>query len=178
MSGPWPPATPFNYTQWTQWFPTFVNVSEPFATACFFRASQSCQNNCASPVVIRNGGDTTQLQYFLNLLTCHIAWLNAPQINGQPNTSGGGTPPASLVGRISSATEGSVTVAAEMPDQPQGAAWYQQTQWGAEYWANSAQYRQGPYVPGRPQPPRWYGASGYRVGWPAGWGRGGFRRSW
>lgn len=158
MAGPWPPQQPlppavtFDYTNWIVWYPDFVNVSEAYATGCFWRAGMLCQNNAANPAVIRSGGDTTQLQYFLNLLTCHIVWLNAPQINGLPNTTGG-TSPSPLVGRISQATEGSVTVAAEMPNQPQGAAWYQQTKWGAEYWSASAGYRQAVYS--TPLRPRW-----------------------
>src|SRR5579863_5387571 len=146
-STPLPPAVNFDYASWISLFPDFVNISEGFASNCFSRASYLCQNNAASPVVCANAGDTTQLQYFLNLLTCHIVWLNAPQINGLPNTGSGSTPAAPLVGRISQATEGSVTVAADMPNQPQGAAWYQQTKWGAEYWSASAAYRQGPYIP-------------------------------
>ena len=168
MAGPWPtqplpPAVTFNYANWIAWYPDFENVSEAYATSCFWRAGMLCQNNIENPVVIRSGGDTAQLAYFLNLLTAHICWLNAPQVNGLPNTSGG-TTPSPLVGRISQATEGSVTVAAEMPDQPQGAAWYQQTKWGAEYWSASAGYRQAIYKTPLLSRGRW----GHR-GWCGSW---------
>lgn len=131
-------------------FPDFANISQPYATACFQRATFLCQNNAASPVVARNNGDTTQLAYFLNLLTAHICWLNAPQINGQPNDGTGSVSPSPLVGRISQAAEGSVSVATDLGSgvQPQGMAYYAQTKWGLEYWQASAGYRQGPYVPG------------------------------
>jgi hypothetical protein len=154
MAGPWPPTTPlppaviFNYMAWQTAFPDFASVSQAYATGCFARASMLCQNNAASPVVVRNNGDTTQLIYFLNLLTAHICWLNCPQLNGVPNdTEGVPSPP--LVGRISQATEGSVTVATEIAgmDQP-GAAFYAQTKWGMEYWQASAGYRQAVYRPG------------------------------
>lgn len=153
---PLPPAVVFNYADWQLWFPDFINVSEPYATSCFWRAGQMCQNNVANPVVINNCGNTEQLAYFLYLLTCHIVWLNAPQVNGLPNTSGS-IPASPLVGRISQATEGSVSVSAEMPNQPQGAAYYQQTKFGIEYWAASAPYRTAVFTPGRAPPPRGYG---------------------
>lgn len=148
MSGqpPLPPAVTFDYANWIIWYPDFENVDEPYATSCFWRAGMLCQNNSANPVVWNANGDTTQLAYFLNLLTCHIVWLNAPQINGLPNTSGG-TSPSPIVGRISQATEGSVTVAAELPTMPMGSAYFTQTKWGLEYWQASAAYRQGPYYP-------------------------------
>ena len=168
MASPWPPAVPlppavtFDYSQWMQWFPDFVNVGEPFAQGCFFRASQLCQNNALSPVVVAALGDVTQLRYFLNLLTCHICWLNAPQINGVPNTGAGAAPGSPIVGRISQATEGSVTVVTELAtgNMPQGMAYYAQTKWGLEYWQASAAYRQGPYVPGRAPPPGGWGYFG------------------
>jgi Protein of unknown function (DUF4054) len=164
---PLPPAVAFDYTKWQQWFPDFVNVSEPYAQGCFWRAGQLCQNDCASPVVVARNGDTTQLEYFLYLLTCHICWLNAPQIDGLPNNTSSGSESSPLVGRISQATEGSVTVAMEIGGmQPQGMAFYAQTKWGLEYWQASAAYRQGPYVPGRAPPPGgWgYGYFGRRHG--------------
>jgi hypothetical protein len=152
MAGPWPPTAPlppvvaFDWAAWKAAFPDFVNVSEGYATGCFARASMLCQNNAASPVVTRNGGDAAQLSYFLNLLTAHIVWLNCPQVNGLPNDGGGGVP-SPLVGRISQATEGSVSVAAEIDggNQPAGAAYYFQTKWGIEYWQASAGYRQMVY---------------------------------
>lgn len=164
MAGPWPvqpplpPAVTFNYANWIVWFPDFVNVSEPFATHCFWRAGQLCQNNAASPVVIEAGGNTQQLQYFLNLLTCHIVWLSAPQINGLPNTSGGGSS-SPIVGRISEATEGTVSVSTDVGTLPMGAAYYAQTKWGFEYWQASAGYRQARYIP--PLRNRFFGRGGF-----------------
>ena len=58
------------------------------------------------------------------------------------------TPPPGIVGRISTATEGSVSVAAEFggnggPTQD----WYTGTRYGAQYWVATAQFRTALYIP-------------------------------
>lgn len=74
---------------------------------------------------------------------------------GVPITS----PPAGIVGRIASATEGSVSVAAEYDAPPNASqAWLIQTKYGAEYWSATAKYRTARYVPNRntnPTPGLW-----------------------
>lgn len=147
----------FVYADWQAQFPEFSGVTQPFAQAYFLRASQLCQNDANSPV-----NDATQLTYFLYLLTSHIAWLNAPQINGLPNTGGGGVP-VSLVGRISSATEGSVSVTTTLDGISGQAAYYAQTKYGLEYWTATAQFRTLKYVPGPQRFPSFPG--GGRFGW-------------
>ena len=53
-----------------------------------------------------------------------------------------------LVGRIYSATEGSVSVGADMGAVGGNAAWYLQTPYGATYWQLTAKYRRFRYTPG------------------------------
>lgn len=60
-----------------------------------------------------------------------------------------------LVGRISSATEGSVSVSAEMPASSAGAAWYNQTPFGASFWQLTSKYRRFRYIGGRQYAGRW-----------------------
>jgi hypothetical protein len=80
-----------------------------------------------------------QRQILLGLLTAHVAALNAP-LNGQPSST--------LVGRISSATEGSVSVTVDYP-QVAGAEWYSLTKYGLQFWSATARYRRGGlYFPG------------------------------
>lgn len=68
----------------------------------------------------------------LNLVTAHItALLNG--VNGEP--------PAGTVGRISSATQGSISVQTDFKTDSEAAAYYNQTQWGATYWLSTAVYR-------------------------------------
>ncbi|MDE3023802.1 MAG: DUF4054 domain-containing protein, partial [Pseudomonadota bacterium] len=53
-----------------------------------------------------------------------------------------------LVGRINSATEGSVSVTADMGAVTNTQAWYMQTKYGAAYWQASAPYRNFQYRTG------------------------------
>jgi hypothetical protein len=93
-------------------------------------------NTASSPVP-----DLTKRAALLNLIVAHIAALNAPQANGQSASP--------LVGRISSATEGSVTVQAEMGPPSGTSAWWMQTKYGASFWQATASMRTMQYVPGR-----------------------------
>lgn len=137
-----PPVT-FNYAVWVVRFPVFANVSEPLAQAFFDDAGLLCTNSRQNPA-FPNG----TLPALLNLLTAHIAWLEAPRdANDLPASTG--TPASPLVGRISSATQGSVSVQTDAGDANAGSpseAWYLQTTWGAFYWAATAQYRTGHYL--------------------------------
>jgi hypothetical protein len=53
---------------------------------------------------------------------------------------------SSLVGRISSASEGSVSIATDYNIGGNSAQWYNQTPYGAEYWALTVRYRSSLYV--------------------------------
>jgi len=123
----------FDYATWALLYPQVAATTpEPQAQAYFGQACLILNNtNCS---VVR---DVTQRLGLLNMLVAHIAILADP-------TRGG------LVGRISSATEGSVTVQAEYKG-PNNAAWFLQTGPGAMYWQAIAAYRTAHYVPG-PQP--------------------------
>ncbi len=84
--------------------------------------------------------DVTTRSILLNLLVAHLA-----QLDGVLQPAGQGST-AAAVGRVSSATEGSASVQTQMPGAGASAAWYQQTQYGATYWAATAQYRSMRYV--------------------------------
>lgn len=77
-------------------------------------------------------------QMLLGLLTAHVAALNA---------SIGGEAPSGLVGRISSASEGSVSVSVAYPEVA-GAEWYNTTRYGVAFWNATKQYRTAQYFPG------------------------------
>lgn len=81
--------------------------------------------------------DPLRRAVLLNMLTAHVVKLASAMATG------------GLVGRINSATEGSVTVSAEMGPASGTSAWYMQTQYGATYWQATAQYRTFQVVPGR-----------------------------
>jgi hypothetical protein len=87
----------------------------------------------------------------LNMLTAHIAMMNSG-ITASSVPNGGSS---QLVGRISDATQGSVSVSADMGTAgPAGgsAPWYQQTKYGAAYWQATAGYRLGGRYKRGPQP--------------------------
>ena len=124
----------FDYAAWALRYPELAaSVSGPLAQAYFDEAQLYCDNTPLSPVHV-----LTIRAQFLGMLTAHIATLNTP-LNGQPSSP--------LVGRISNATEGSVSVQTEY-DVPAGSAqWFAQTKYGAAFWSATAAYRTMRYVP-------------------------------
>lgn len=137
----------FNYQVWRARYPEFGNVSQDLATAYFSEATLYLRNDGTGPVQ-----DAGQQLVLLNMLTSHIAALNQLGDDGQAASS--------LVGRISSATEGSVSVSADLSDVPGSAAWFAQTKYGFSFWQAVAPYRSMRYVPGISR-----GYSPWRRGW-------------
>lgn len=128
----------FNYEIWSHIYPELAaSVTQPQAQIYFNEATLYADNTPQS--VVR---DLTQRTVLLGMLTAHIAALRAP-LNGQPSSP--------LVGRISSGTQGSVSVQTQL-DMPAGSAqWFAQTKYGLQFWQATVQYRSMRYVPG-PQP--------------------------
>lgn len=129
----------FDYAGWVAMFPQLDYVPPDLAQVYFDIAATMHANDGTGPVI-----DTGEQTKLLNFLTAHLSKLYAPR-DGQE--------PSGLVGRISSATEGSVTVQAEWGNTTsERAAWFLQTQYGATYWALTAKYRTMRYRPGYPRP--------------------------
>lgn len=129
-------AVTFNYAAWAVQFPEFSNLSEDQATMYFTIATTLHRNDGGGPV--STAATQTQL---LNYVTAHLAFLY----------SGTAASPASpLVGRITNATEGSVSVQTDYgANIPQNMAFWIQSKYGATYWAMTAPYRTMRYVPPR-----------------------------
>jgi hypothetical protein len=130
----------FDYAAWSARFPELApRVSQSLAQAYF---DQDCplylDNTAASPVP-----DLGKRAALLNLIVAHIAALNAPQANGQAASP--------IIGRITSASEGSVSVQAEMGPASGTSAWWMQTQYGASFWQATVSLRTFRYV-AAPQP--------------------------
>jgi len=140
----------FDFTSWIARYPEFASVSSTLAQLYFNEAQMYCDNTPCSPIPYdpANPAISWQRPMYLNMLTAHIAALNAP-VNGQAASS--------LVGRIASAGEGSVNVSVEMEGQLQGRAWYAQTKYGFAYWQATAQYRTARYKIGPQYNPDPYG---------------------
>ena len=122
----------FDFAAWAAMYPEFAGLSPAQVGGYFTMAGSLCDNTPSSLIIDASPGGLRWIM--LAALTAHITALFGP----------GSSP---LVGRITSATEGSVTVQADMPAQ-QSAAWFMQTKYGAMYWAMTSPYRTMRYVPG------------------------------
>ncbi len=125
----------FNFPAWIARYPEFGYLDETLVQLYFNEATVYHRNDGGGPV--RDAG--AQLTY-LNMLTAHIAALNASDQNGNPAST--------LVGRISSAGEGSVNVGTDYQMNNPSAAWYNQTRYGAAYWSATRPYRTARYLRG------------------------------
>lgn len=133
----------FNYATWIAMFPLFSPLTTEQGQGYFNLACLVCANNACNPA--NADGNLATLLY---LLTCHFAWLNCPKDpNGNPAATGQAA--SALVGRISNASEGTVSVQTEWPMDGSATAqekFLAQTEWGAAYWAATAQYRTARYL--------------------------------
>lgn len=124
----------FDYATWAVRYPVLAQaVTQAQAQACFDQATLYLANTPAGPV-----RDLARRAVLLGLLVAHIATLELPQ--GQGGQAG-------LVGRVASATQGSVTVSTAYATLDERAAWFAQTPYGAAFWAATRGLRQARYVP-------------------------------
>ena len=124
----------FDYDAWIARYPEFTAVTEPVAQGYFDEATLYQKNDGTGPICLAS----VQLMT-LNMLTAHIATLYGAT-NPAPN---------SPVGRISNASEGSVSAGFEYhPPGTASEAWANQTKYGASWWAATMSYRLTTYVPG------------------------------
>lgn len=124
----------FSYSNFVAIYPQFATLSQTqVLQGALPVAELYCRNDGGGPV--SNAETQTTL---LNLMVAHIGQLMYG-VNGQPA--------AGIVGRISDAAEGSVSVSADFPTTPSN-AWFMQTPFGAAFWQATAAYRTMRYVPG------------------------------
>jgi len=159
MSGTCTPCGPvcFDYSLWQISYPEFNGSVSPGEAQMYFDTA-TLYLDSGPYSLVRNPRKRLTL---LNMLVAHLAKLFQP-MHGQPAPD--------LVGRVSTASEGSVSVSAVMPDDPNG-AWFLQTKYGAAFWTATAVYRTFRYTSG-PQPylgvgpyGGYYGRGYYGRGW-------------
>jgi hypothetical protein len=128
----------FNYAQWAATFPAFAStVTQNQAQSYFNIATSIHRNDGGGPL-----NDPTQQLNLLNMLTAHLAQLFTSPVPGQPAST--------VVGRINSASQGSVSVqAAYSNNVSEQMAWFIQTQYGALYWTAAAPFRTMRYIPNK-----------------------------
>jgi hypothetical protein len=102
-------------------------VNADLAQEFFNEATLYFRNDGSIPV----SSESAQ-RSFLNMLVAHIAQLNV---------GSSGNPASAIVGRVTNASEGSVSVAATMENLPGTAAWFSQTRYGISFWQATAAYR-------------------------------------
>lgn len=123
----------FNYQQWVSQYPEFASVPEAEAQNCFDAA-------IANVPVERIICPLEQAR-LLNLATAHVAKLFAA-VNGA-------LPSSLIVGKMTNATEGSVTIGLSYSDPTTDTqAWWNQTSYGALFWVSTLKYRTAFYVAG------------------------------
>lgn len=119
-------------------YPAFsaYNIAQPNGLQTYFNMTTPLLNNTCNSRI----SDLVLRSQLLNLLVAHMA-----QLDGVLTPQGQGST-AQQVGRVSSATEGSVSAALAMPGVSANSAWYMQTQYGALYWQLTAPIRSMRYV--------------------------------
>ncbi|EFM4663027.1 DUF4054 domain-containing protein [Escherichia coli] len=115
-------------------YPEFSSVDDALLQQYFTQATIYLDNTDSSRV-----SDLAVRSMLLSMLVAHIACLYSGA-NGQS--------PSGLVGRVDSASEGSVSVHADMPGVTANSAWYMQTKYGADYWNATAPFRTFQYISG------------------------------
>lgn len=143
------PIAVFSYPTFVARYPEFAGIDPSLAAAYFAEATLYLRNDGTGPVQ-----DAGQQLVLLNMLVAHIAKLNA--LNADGSSASG------LVGPITSATEGSVSVGSGLVVEAGTAGWFQQTSYGYAFWNATAPYRSMRYVPSRRAYSTGYGGYG---GW-------------
>lgn len=127
-----PGVAQFDYALWSAAYPELVvSVDATRAAALFRRATLMLDNTSASPVT-----DVDRRLDLLNMIVAHLAAI-------------GGA--SGLVGRITNAREGDVSVSVDAGPSSASSAFWMQTPYGFEYWTATANLRTMRYIPG-PRP--------------------------
>ena len=144
----------FSYQDWTGAFPELSSVGQLKAQFAFNAACIRIDNTLDPDLI-----DDSQRETILYLLTAHIALLMAQAVSVQQATDANGNPIAGstvsmtpgISGRVSSATEGSVSVSSESFSKAGASSlenWLNSTQYGALVWQMIAPLFAPFYVPG------------------------------
>ena len=112
-----------------------MSTDNPAVYSMYFGEAELMLNNTDSSIVT----DVGERKILLHLVTAHISTLNGKNKDIQNN---------GIVGRITSASEGSVSIGADYGNAPVSGsmAWYLQTPYGAQFWQLTNKYRRFRYV--------------------------------
>jgi hypothetical protein len=157
---PCPPITrgvvQFSATEFNALYPEMAGFSPTLQGNSFADATLLLDNSCASAVQ-----DANQRMSLLYTLTAHCLLLD----RGTNDGAGSITPPQSVVGRIDSAAQGSVSGSFSYnSDVTQSEAYFIQTKYGAKFWQQTVPYRTGGVYVGAPS----FGPNGPGFPWNVG----------
>lgn len=133
------PSVVFDVSKFRTRYPEFENVSDAQLQAMFDDAAALYLNNTETSIVTNLA---TRESLFM-MLVAHMAQLGF----------GSKTAPASpLAGRVTSVSEGSVSISGDAPALPGTAVWFGLTKYGIAYWQATAPWRTMQYRAGRSWP--------------------------
>ncbi|KAB1581154.1 DUF4054 domain-containing protein [Serratia marcescens] len=116
-------------------YPEFSNVTDGQLALLFESATDYLDNTHFSLVI-----DLAKRQRFLYLLMAHLAYMRYGDKDGNGKSG--------AVGRVSSASEGSVSVSLDAGGVAFRYMWYTQSPYGMDYWQATKVYRMANYYPG------------------------------
>ena len=126
----------FDPVEFRELYPTIQATDEQLEM--YFEMAETFLDNTKCSVV-KDLGARKRLLY---LLVAHIATLTGQAEKGN-----------NVVGRVSSATEGTVSIGLDYGTMGNNERWYLQSPWGAMYWQLTKKYRSAVYRLGlRPMP--------------------------
>lgn len=128
----------FDIDKFRAMYPEFSNVADATLPYIFDEATDYLSNQPYSVV-----DDYDKRERLLYMLMAHICELRYGNNRGQGGTG--------FVGRVTSASEGSVSVSSDLGMLGASATWYAQTEYGLSYWQATKVYRMAKYYPG-PRP--------------------------
>lgn len=117
-------------------YPEFSNIPVPTLPTLFDQATDYLNNTESSLVV-----EYDKRERFLYLLMAHLAYMRYGTDKGIGGMSG-------MVGRVSSASEGSISASSELGQVEFRNAWYTLSPYGMDYWQATKVYRMADYYPG------------------------------
>ncbi|HGK4602799.1 TPA: DUF4054 domain-containing protein [Yersinia enterocolitica] len=125
----------FDITKFRAMFPEFSNVADDLLPFLFDQATDYLNNSDFSLV-----DNVIKRERLLYLLMAHLAYMRYGDVKGDGGSG--------MVGRLSSASEGSVSASSEAGVVEFRYMWYTQSPYGMDYWQATKVYRMANYYPG------------------------------
>lgn len=116
-------------------YPEFSNVPDAILPFLFDQSTDYLNNTDYSLV-----DDVVKRERLLYMLMAHLTYVRYGDNRGRGGSG--------MVGRIASATEGSVSVSSDLGPIEFRYAWYTQSPYGMDFWQATKVYRMANYYPG------------------------------